>query len=293
MNTSWICVISLDFQQDYLVLFSTMYWVLSLVTVVTNAILIVALYKTHQLKNASIKLIAIMSLSDLSSGILAFPVVAIAFITKGSSISCYLVHAGHYLTFTFVIFSFFLVILVAGDRYTHFKRLPHLQNSRNNFPLFLLVIGSFVVANAFAISFQFRRSFCLQLTLSGFNLCFSVAIYMLYSLALKNVAVVPTQQNSADETGNRSRKEKPRVHANTVKLIVAIVIVLSMPYHIISTIWSYYVFKKQVRPGIYLNIAKQISHICIFANMSANAILFCRLNSRCWNYIRRVFVRGE
>ena len=224
-----------------------------------------------------------MSLADLSTGLFAYPIIAVVFTSRESSLNCYLAHIGQYLGFLFIMLSFSMLILVAIDRYVYFNRLVRLQRFMTKFQLIRIAIGNFIVTNNIAVVFLLYPSFYLKLILKLLKLI----LKLLFLGGVFHYVFSGTKKYHSTESFNYQQNgQKSRALANLIRILVATVIVLSMPYNIITSFWTY-VFEKDVKPGKYLDIAQHVAHILIFLNMSANAILFSRLNGPSWTYIHK------
>ena len=277
------------------------YWANAPLTVTTNLLLIFALWRTNQLGNTTIKLLVAVSCSDTCGGILAFPLLGLTLVTTESRLNCIIKNAAQYIAVACCVCSLYTFVLVAVNRYLQLRG-PNIITS--SFRLTIALTGNIVLANVTSTMALLYSSFYSFLISNIFWCSLYSSIFLIYSSLLKQVRVHTDRShaecNSRQRTSpdqNRGNNLANQSHINStaagnktfprsIQLLVGLLIVPSLPYNIISLVWSYY-----DNPGLYLNILQHVALIIALMNMSANAILFCHLNNGTRIYLRRLLLR--
>ena len=196
----------------------------------------------------------------------------------------------------------YTVVLVAVNRYLQLRG-PNIIIT-NNFRLAIALTVNVVFDNVSSTVALLYHSFYSLLISNIFLCCLHSSIFLTYSSLLKQVRVHTVRfhvegnsqrrtspyQNQGNNLVNQSDinsvVDRNKTLTRSIQLLVGLILLLSLPYNIISLVWTY-----NTNPGLYLNILQHISLIIAFMNMSANAILFCYLNSGTRIYLRRLLLR--
>ncbi|XP_065066127.1 uncharacterized protein LOC135692038 [Rhopilema esculentum] len=124
--------------------------------ILSNSLLIFALYKSKQLRTFSNKFILIMTVSDLCLGIFAQPVLG-AFWISSRQRNCLELKSVEF-TVTFLGYiSFFMIITISIDRYLHVAKPIQYQTMMNNNRMKLLVVSCFISGLVAATISVFQR----------------------------------------------------------------------------------------------------------------------------------------
>ena len=165
-----------------------------------------------------------------------------------------------------------------------------------------------VLANVTSTMALLYPSFYSQLIFNIFWCCLYLCIFVIYSSLLKQMRVhavlvhvdgdseqrISTDKNQGmnleSQNSSNNAVDRNKMLTKSIYLMVSLVLVLSLPYNVISLVWSYYALHKRVYPGLYLNILHGSSWIFIAMDMSANGILFIRLNRGVRGYLKNLLL---
>ena len=228
-----------------------------------------------------------------------------ALITTGSQYNCLLRKATEYFAIASLTFSFYTFVLASVNRYLQIKK-PNIINS--SFHLTIALTGFMVLANVTSTMALLYPSFYSRLIFNIFWSCPYLSILVIYCSLLKQMRVHAVRIHVEDNSEQRispdqnqgMNQESQNSSENTVDrnkmltkskyLMVGLILVLSLPYNVISLFWSYYALHNRVYPGLYLNILHRASWIFIAINMSANGILFILLNRGVRRCLKRLLL---
>eukprot|EP00794_Sanderia_malayensis_P007785 gene7785-8630_t len=276
--------------KEYQVLFFVILLVLALFTIIANGILLYSLYKTNQLTSITGKLIFLMNISDLLSGIIAYPFAAAMFFVDYAA--CIVKLGAQFITFLFAYMSFFMLFGVAIDRYLHVTKLNKYQMLVNEFRMKIYITISVVMSIAISlVSTIFSSSFPLKVVLNSINVITIIQMLLIYSMISRQIdhhsRNVP--QSNISTRQNRQQTRQRFSGTRTIRIVVIMMLVLFMPYNVTSMFWSYYKLQKREKPGLLLNVLESFSFMIIFLNTGVNAIIYGYGNSTTRNYIAGMF----
>ena len=201
--------------------------IISSLNITGNSLLIWGLSKTGQTKTISFQFIILMSISDMISGISSL--VLLTLLTwEQFHAECWLKLSTQVILKTCNLFSIFMVVLIALDRYLHMKYLERYFLVFNKRRGHFLVIASFIFAmtltSIFALPLPLSPTLYATLKLVYFFLTFPVVltIIILYYCAVREVRMNENQIT-------RSVLIQNRTLTNAAKRITICIAILSVP----------------------------------------------------------------
>ena len=286
----------LDMPQSHLILWAVVTSILSPITILTNSALIYGLYAKQQLNTITNKLILIMNMSDLCTGIFVLPFIVVMISLKDSLQSCNFEFFVQYIALLFGYFSFFMLMCVSADRYIHVTRLNRYNQFMNVRRMKIAtVLSCFCSALIASLSMRFstiwlQLAICLS-GLSGVSLMLS-----LYSLVFRKLAIhtekfkrMLGELGRSESTSRVTRKEFSA--KKTIRFVLVALLVLYLPYNICSVTWAYYKYNRKMNPPFLLNVMTYWSYTLVFSNAAINAIIFGYGNSIVRRFIFNKFLR--
>ena len=286
----------LDMPQSHLIVWGVVTSILTPITIVANSALIFGLYKTQQLSTITNKLILIMNISDLCTGIFVLPFIVIMISLKDSLQKCSFELFVQYIALLFGYFSFFLLMCISTDRYIHVTKLNKYNQFMNVRRMKIATVLSFISSVLIAsLSMKFSTVwFQLALCFSGLS---GVSLMLfLYSLVFRKLAVHTENfkrmlegLGRSESTGRETKKEFSA--KKTIRFVLIALLVLYLPYNICSVTWTYYKYDRKVNPPFLLNVMTYWSYTFVFSNAAVNAIIFGYGNSVVRRFILDRFCR--
>lgn len=207
---SCLTIISIELPKNLRMISAVSCIILSIFTILSNTVLIYTLYKTGQLKTISNKLILVMSISDLGLGVLSLPAMMIAFALKDMSRNCAFEQFTAYFVQLFPYFSFFIMSCIAIDRYFQVTKMNRYSLYMNSQRMKALVLVSFVLANAIALTSLLFTSFgqwiIVIIVVSSIMIC-TIIVYISLQQALSNhVQSIHLSTTKTSEHDNGSKQ---------------------------------------------------------------------------------------
>ncbi len=294
-------LLSINLPTQVLVLLFALLLAISVFTITVNAGLLYSLHKTNQLSSVTSKLIFTMSISDMTSGIMAYPAVAVLFFDGSANpTSCATQLFIQFLVLLLAYFSFFMLYGVAVDRYFHVTKLNRYNEFMNSFKMKLFIAFSVVLSLITAVISTIFSSFYLKIFLNVFNLLVILQILMLYKMVSNKIqshvaqtlARTDNPLNQAEDRKDRQQTRQQLNTARTIKILTILLLLLSTPYNILSLAWVYYKFHKRVEPSTTLNILEALAYLIIFMNTGVNALVYGYGNSLVKRYVINKFKKG-
>ena len=290
-------------------------------TIISNAVLICAIYKTGQLKTISNRFVFVMSLSDFCFGALVLPPLAVLSLIQKSLKSCVYEQIIAYPTTLFVYFSFFMLSCIAIDRYLQVTKMNRYSLYMNNYRMKLMVILSFVLANIITVSSIVHPSFAQQILVVSIGIFFkilSVTIYTVLIKRLRNQVAMgrATATSRWAQYGENSRRqthaddEMPNVSerianisqrtsnctlsaTKTIRVLILFTFVTYMPYNVVSIVWVHYKVVKGIDPGSTLKIFHFLACFVVSLNACGNVWIIIYGNTRCRRFIASLIRRNQ
>ena len=125
--------------------FGTTYALLSVPTTAANRILLYALHKTRQFNTKSNKLTLVMNISNLSSGVITFPIATISNISSSLRTNCIQDKAAAFAGLFFAPFSFLLLSCISIDRYFGVTKMTRYNLFLNEFRMDTMVFQALLL----------------------------------------------------------------------------------------------------------------------------------------------------
>ena len=308
----------LDVPRIHLITFGISQAISSIFTIVSNLILIQALYQTNQLNTISNKFILLMSISDMCMGLIGQPMIIIMVALKDTFRNCTLEKFVEYVVFLSANFSWFMLVLISIDRYFQITKLNRYNEYMTEYRMKVAVIGSILVTNIFTLVLILSPSFTLQVILNIANIAMMTFVASIYAYMMRRLKKHDKNRRAAglaaaeSHVGNQMEHESPEnnqsnIIANqmarkesrkqfsalkTIRMLIIAIFVLYGPYNIVSTYWTYYKFGKKVNPPLELNVVILWAYFIVLTNATVNACIIINGNSKArrfaMNKIQRV-----
>ncbi|XP_065067132.1 uncharacterized protein LOC135692764 [Rhopilema esculentum] len=190
---------------------------IAMLLITVNTYLIVALHKTKQMNTSTNKLVKAMSLSDITVGVLAFPLLISLLYKQAELHNCHLHHAVQYVAISTGYTSFLMLILIAFDRFLHLTKLNAYNKFMNKRKLGMMTLGTAVAAHLIALLITLTKgSFQLQIVLNIGNLLGLIGVNVMYAAIVRKI-----KRNKKVIVANRSFKTNMAVMDSTRKRTVA------------------------------------------------------------------------
>ncbi|XP_065065793.1 G-protein coupled receptor 26-like [Rhopilema esculentum] len=263
--------------------------------ILSNSLLIFALYKSKQNRTFSNKYILIMTLSYLCFGIFA-QLVTGAFWISSRQRNCLELKSVEF-TVTFLGYiSFFMIITISIDRYLHVTKPIRYQAMMNTNRMTLLVVSCFISGFVAATITLVWESFYRQLTIVIFNSILQTVFLILNAKTLK---ILERHQRNAIfrfQPGDRQKmpnSQNERLAAvKTIRLVLGLFLINYTPYNISSVFWAYHEFKKSSAPGVVLDTIYKWSCVIAASVSFLNSLIFIRGNTKCRRVLRLLFCKS-
>lgn len=247
-----------------------------------NAILIWALRRTGQTKSLSFRLIAIMSVSDMTVGITGLVFLTMLLLELYENY-CWLKLWTEFLLITCNYISISMIFLIALDRYLHMKYLERYSEKFTKKRGYSFVIASFMLALSSGIVLILQVPLKVHLILeSVFSLLTSpifASVIILYQIAQRTV------KRKAHQITRHAINEN-RALAKAAKRVSICIILLSSPILILLILDNFHIYLK-VFDVKALNTCRWLAYITYLGNGFGSSIIFMLQNSP----IRR-FLKG-
>ena len=170
--------------------------ILTILMIAINSYTLAALYKTQQQNTTTNKLVATMCVSDISLGIIFFPLMIAMLQIRTANRTCVFVHLVQYAALALGYTSFMLVIVIAIDRYLHLTKLNNYNLFMNEKKLKIIVVGAILSSHSIAgIMTYAKSSFILQVALNATNLIGLISVNVMYAVVIKKIKLGTKQVN--------------------------------------------------------------------------------------------------
>ena len=282
----------LGMPKAHLFVWASLLAVLSPVTIVSNLALIYALQKTKQLASITNKLVCIMSISDLCTGLFVLPGITAMIALKDKLRNCTFELTMQYMAFVLAYFSFFILMSVSLDRYLHVTKPYRYKQLVNEFRMKVLVAAAFLVSCTVAAISITYPSFVIQVILNVTDISCVILVFILYVFVFKKISKHKEnirkfmRENGAKKAKRAACREISAT--KTIRLLLITLFALYLPYNFSSAAWAYYKFKLVTEPGLGLDVVEYISYAIVFANASANAIIFGLGNTNTRRFLKQL-----
>ena len=170
--------------------------ILTILMITINSYALAALYKTKQLNTTTNKLVAMMCVSDISLGLIFFPLMTALLQVHVEKRTCVFVHLVQYAALALGYTSFMLVIIIAIDRYLHLTKLNKYNMFMNEKKLKIIVVGAILSSHSIASIMTYaKNSFILQAALNTTNLIGLISVNVMYAVVIKKIKLGTKQVN--------------------------------------------------------------------------------------------------
>ena len=317
-NPLCMSIISSNLPRIHHVILGTGYAVLSIFTIFSNAILIYTLYKTRQLKTISNKLTLFMNISDLCLGFIALPTSVIN-LRRDTFKSCTIEKVVTCFIGIFGSFSGIMILFISIDRYFRVIKLNRYNLYMNNFRMRLMVIIDMILSGIIAALATFYPSFAQQVICAVFGstvIFVAVIVYAVLFRRLKDhvqTREMSVRSRSLSNTGsgaralgleaphvditasNRSQEDKRSQLSSvkTLKFLLIYIVIVYVPFEIMSCVWTYYRFLRKTEPRLYINVMFVWSIFAAMFNESGNSWIILYANTRSRRFVSMLFRRGR
>ena len=274
----------------------------ALINISSNALLILAMYKSKQIRSYSSKFLLIMTLSDLCTGIFVMPGLG-AFWIAGKQRSCLEVQIVEFLMMFFAYMSILMVVCISVDRYVHVTKQVRYQTCMNRFRFFLLLAACLGVGFVMAIISISFSSFYLVAAMVFFNLLHISCLIIFNTRTLRilerhqRTTVLRLQNGSQAINAMQSVPNDKLSAVRTIRLVLAAVLACHLPVNIAATAWTYFNFNLHIKPGFTLTtlyewtMLKMFSVSCDHRKVALNhrkEHIFCKLGPNAFPALKRV-----
>ena len=267
---------------------------ISSLNILGNAILIYALRTTGQTNTVSFKFIIIMSISDITCGVVGLvPVTQLLW--EHSHGYCYLKICTQWVLNAQGSFSIMMIALIACDHYLHMTNLTRYHSIMNTRRGYCLAFNTLFFAGSMATVYQLLLHYhkgpglILQVISAVFGV-FTLGIAMaLYLKAYKNL-----QSKAATQTNQvaRSILNEARKFSKTARLIVISAIFLTMP-RMVATVFevinTYTTFLNQSSLDTFVWLGLLIYS----ANAFSSSVIFIMYNSLVKQFLKTLGTRSR
>ena len=269
----------LDMPQSHLILWAVLTSILSPITILSNSALIYGLYKTQQLTTITNKLILIMNISDLCTGIFVLPLTLVTICLTNTLRSCNFELSVQFIALLFAYFSFFMLMCISTDRYIHVTKLNKYNQFMNTCRMKTVTVISFIFSVLIAYLQTSIPQLWFQLMLRSLGLSGVLVMFFLYSLVFRKLAIhtenfkrMLEELGTGKSTIQETKKELSAM--KTIRFVLGALLLLYVPYNICSVPWSYYKYDRKVNPPFFLNVILYWCSIIVLSNAAINAIIF-------------------
>ena len=281
----------LDVPEKHLRIWAGVFTFLSFLTIAVNSLLLLALCRTGEIQSLTTKFVAAICISDSCTGLIVLPMIVMMLKDRSREgfRSCEFRMATQYLAYVFGYFSFFMLIIIAADRYFHLTRLFRYRRFMTTRRMKELFVLTFIMSNALSVILLYVQSFYFQLILTFSNIVAILSIYIMYIRILKTIQVYPSSLDQTSMPNNRESFQRKRHRdlavLKTVQILLGTIFFLYNPYNVLTCTWTFERFHKNELPGALHSILLFWSYVLIFSNPVANAVIYSYGNGRVRKYI--------
>ena len=284
-GTSGNCLISVidfsNFTFRQLVILTLFNVVLILVNVITNAFVIYVLIKTKQISNVTCKLILVLSMSDMLVGVLAQPLFMIEFYDT----NCLIVTACLFVSVFLTHVSGYTIAIIGIDRYIRIKYFVN----------FKAIWTTRVVLTLSCMGCVFALIQALMITIGlllkkgevAKRIYIAIDSTIIASIILLQIQTIKTSNSVHNEsTISASERIDKKISKLSIR-IMALLCFFVLPFAVIFSVLRE-MLRKHLNDNqkILLDFISCISLLFVYANSSANAILFSITNVKANKFFR-------
>ena len=258
---------------------------LAFFNIVTNILLIFALYKSKLFRSLSHKYILVMTFSDLCLGLSAIPTLGVFFIL-GDQQKCLVMKIIEFWILFCEYISVLMMICISADRYLHVTKPTQYQTLMNGFRLRIIIVICLLLALLFAIFCVTQTFFYVQLVVTIGNISLLLSLIVLNK---RTIGTLKEHQKStllrlqnANKLGINTRNYDKELSAvMTVRLVLATNLICYLPFIITNVIWTYYRMKLNQDPGLVISALYEWSAVILFSASVVNSLIIIHGNTKC------------
>ena len=255
---------------------------ISVLVFLSNTALIYLLHKTKQMASMTSKLVILLTISDLGAGFISYPCIIAVYMSPGDSRICNFELVAQFIALFFGYLSFCILMGIAIDRYIHVTKLQRYNVYMNGFTLKVMFLFSVVCSAAVScISTLYSTSFSVRVAISSVNAISLSSVCIFYLLVERRIRI--HVENAGQD--QRAKNRQLMASIKTVRILLWILLIIYLPYTIMSCVWAYYKTYLNKHPGFLLDMLKTVSYLITFSNAWINAIVYCYGNKKLWNYV--------
>ena len=292
-----ITIVSVSIPRTHHIFAMIAYAMLSLVTIVSNTVLIHTLYKTKQLNTISNKLILAMNISDLCAGVFSFPALSVLNLKKNFTKGCEFDKAASFFALFFGLYSFMMLCCISLDRYFQVTKLNSYNLFMNTFRMKWMICLCFAVSFIIAVMSTLNPSFLEQVIsvlLSIFGITFAITAYAVLIKRLRSLSRARGNIATSDHSIELRRDRSNQLPATrTIQFLLVYLIISYIPYHIMSCWWTYYKFLKKEEPEFYINMLYECAGLLALFNACGNSWIILYGNSKSRRFVSSLFRRNR
>ena len=187
---------------------SVLYGILSIITILSNTMLIYTLCKTKQLDTLSNRLMLVMNVSDLCLGFVGFPTLAAWHSKRVFLNSCIFDKAVTCILIFFSKFSILMLFCLSIDRYFRVTKMKRYNLFMNEFRMRMMILSSFILAWLIALMAVLYSSYTQHIAalLVGIFFILSAIVVYVYLLRKLRIHIKQFQNRHRANSGSESRE---------------------------------------------------------------------------------------
>ena len=273
-----------------------LYGNLSMITILSNTLLIYTLCKTKQLDTISNRLMLVMNVSDLCLGFVGFPTLAAWHSKRDILTSCIFDKAVTCILILFSKFSIFMLFCISIDRYFRVTKMNRYNLFMNEFRMRMMIFSSFILASLLALMAVLCASFSQHIAALSVGISFILSAIVVYVYLLRKlrIHIKQFQNGNGANSGSESRETtRNQLSATkTIQLLLLYLIITYTPYHITSCLWTYYKFHRKAEPNYHFSIFYAWSSFLVLLNASGNSWIIIYGNKQSRRFVSSLFTRN-
>ena len=247
---------------------------IAILNLTSNLLVIYLIFKTKQYRNSSVKLILMLSISDMLTASISQPL--FVYFLYYNFLPCRVTIFLQFVFFFFPYFSVYVIAFIVYDRYARITYLSryHLLMSRRK-----LIFGIILALCATTIQDAIITLGTLQEKpkISGFGVLPLNVITLVFEIVIytKTINKLRLYKNE------RKQKKMPVADTSFTKLAAAyllMIIIFFVPFMVINTVYTLY--PKTSQSFLSIQYTWLISMIVYCINSFANAVIFLRVNRK-------------
>ena len=273
-----------------LVVYLIFHGLIALSNIAINSLLVYALYRLQKLQIVSFRFIAVLSISDIGTGVIQ-PILAITSLaTQQQHRSDTFALAEQFLSLLFAFISINMIVIITMDRFIHMKyskMYNTVMSPKRSVHIILLNLSAsigIVTTFTFASIYDFYKTLVTIWLIAAYLLLLTVTA--LYSYTFYNLRNQVKNMNSEIRQSIANQRADRRF-AKGMVVILCTLIACYVPVSITATVFGY---QRASIDGASTRVMTAL-HFCYllkYLNSSLNAIVFISFNKQIKAYIREM-----